>query len=92
VERARIVLLANAGRTDQRIAEALRPRTARVSKWRQRGAKRLGGLGEAARSGKPAKYDQATEKCAGFSAVTTSACISTDPEFRPKAADVVGLY
>lgn len=36
VERARIIQLANAGRTNQQIAEALRTRTARVSKWRQR--------------------------------------------------------
>src|SRR5438309_6499882 len=63
VERARIVLLANAGRTNQQIAELLHTRTARVSKWRQRfGAKRLEGLGDEARSGKPAKYDLATEK------------------------------
>jgi transposase len=63
VERARIVLLAHAGRTNQQIALALRTRTARVSKWRQRfGAKRLEGLGDAARSGKPTKYDQTTSK------------------------------
>src|SRR5580704_8108122 len=63
VERARIIQLANVGRTNQQIAEALRTRTARVSKWRQRfGTKRLEGLMDAARSGKPAKYDQATEK------------------------------
>src|SRR5437588_12460873 len=63
VERAKIVLLANAGRTNRQIAEALRTRTARVSKWRQRfGTKRLEGLSDGARSGKPAKYDQATDK------------------------------
>lgn len=63
VERARIVLLANAGRTNQQIADALQTRTARVSKWRQRfGARRLEGLGDAVRSGKPAQYDQSTEK------------------------------
>jgi transposase len=60
---AKIVLLANTGRTNQQIAEALRTRTARVSKWRQRfGVKRLAGLADAARSGKPAKHRQATEK------------------------------
>ena len=63
VERARMVLLANAGRSNQQIADVLHTRTARVSKWRQRfGAKRLEGLGDAARSGKPAKYDRNTEK------------------------------
>lgn len=133
VERARIIQMANAGRTNQQIAEALRTRTARVSKWRQRfGAKRLEGLSDAARSGKPAKYDQSTEKrvlalldepapkgysqwngrllSEALSGVSKdqvwrvlrrhdiclerrrSWCISTDPEFGPKAADVVGLY
>ena len=63
VERARIVLLANEGRTNQQIADALETRTARVSKWRQRfGARRLSGLSDAGRSGKPAQYDVGTEK------------------------------
>jgi transposase len=133
VERARIILLAHAGQTNQQIAEALRTRTARVSKWRQRfAAKRLQGLGDGARSGKPARYDQRTEKAVltlldepapkGYSKWNgrllaeslpdvskdqvwrilrrhdiclqrrRSWCISTDPEFGPKAADVVGLY
>ena len=133
VERARIILLANEGRTNQQIADALHTRTARVSKWRQRfGARGLAGLGDAERSGKPAKYDQTTEKRVlalldqpapkGYSqwnggllakalpAVSKdqvwrilrrhdiclerrrSWCISTDPEFGPKAADIVGLY
>jgi transposase len=133
VERAKIVLLAGSGQTNQQIAETLKTRTARVSKWRQRfGAKRLEGLGDAARSGKPAKYDQTTEKRVlalldepapeGYAKWNgrlvaealpdvskdqvwrilrrhdiclerrRSWCISTDPEFGPKAADVVGLY
>ncbi len=133
VERASMILLANAGRTNQQIADALHTRTARVSKWRQRfRSNRLEGLGDAARSGKPAKYDQNTEKRVlalldkpapkGYAqwngrllaeALTgvsrdqvwrilrrhdiclerrRSWCISTDPEFGPKAADVVGLY
>lgn len=133
VERARIILLANQGRTNQQIATTLKTRTARVSKWRQRfGAKRLSGLGDAARSGKPATYDASTEKRVlalldepapkGYSQWNgpllakalrdvskdqvwrilrshdiclerrRSWCISTDPEFGPKAADVVGLY
>src|SRR5580698_2710428 len=133
VERARIIQLANVGRTNEQIAETLHTRTARVSKGRQRfGAKRLEGLGDAVRSGKPAKYDQSTEKrvlslldepapkgYAGWNGRLLaqalpdvskdqvwrilrrhdiclerrrSWCISTDPEFGPKAADVVGLY
>lgn len=133
VERARIVLLANEGRTNQQIATELHTRTARVSKWRQRfGAQRLAGLGDAERSGKPAKYDADTEKQVlqlldqappkGYAQWNgkllskalpdvskhqvwrilrrhdiclerrRSWCISTDPEFGPKAADVVGLY
>ncbi len=133
VERARIVLLANEGRTNQQIADHLHTRTARVSKWRQRfGKHRLAGLVDAARSGKPARYDETTEKRVltlldqpppkGYSQWNgnrlaealpdvsrhqiwrilrrhdiclerrRSWCISTDPEFGPKAADVVGLY
>ena len=133
VERARIILLANEGRTNQQIANELDTRTARVSKWRQWfGAQRLAGLGDAARSGKPLKYDASTEKrvlelldkehprgygqwngkllSQALPGVSThqvwrilrrhniclerrrSWCISTDPEFGPKAADVVGLY
>jgi transposase len=133
VERARIILLADEGRTNEQIASALETRTARVSKWRQRfGAKRLAGLADAARSGKPAKYDQDTEKSVlrllaepppkGYSQWNgrllaealpniskdqvwrilrrhdiclerrRSWCISTDPEFGPKAVDIVGLY
>jgi transposase len=133
VERARIILLANEGRSNEQIAQTLKTRTARVSKWRQRfGANRLAGLGDAARSGKPAKYDQDTEKrvlalldgpppkgysqwngrllAEAFADISKdqvwrilrkhdiclerrrSWCISTDPEFGPKAADIVGLY
>jgi transposase len=60
VERARIILLAREGRTNEQIATELRTRTAQVSKWRQRfGTHRLE---DAARSSKPATYDGATEK------------------------------
>ena len=59
VERARIILLAGEGRTNEQIAMSLKTRTARVSKWRQRfGVKRLASLSDAERSGKPAKYDE----------------------------------
>jgi transposase len=133
VERARIILLANDGQTNEQIAVELKTRTARVSKWRQRfGKDRLQGLGDAPRPGKPARYDAGTEKRVlhlldqpppkGYSQWNgarlaaalpdiskaqvwrilrrhdiclerrRSWCISTDPEFGPKAADVVGLY
>ena len=133
VERARIILLANQGKTNQQIAEQLQTRTARVSKSRQRFSQdRLTGLGDSARPGKPAKYNEAVEKrvlalldepapkgysqwngrllAEALSDVSKdqvwrilrrhniclerrrSWCISTDPEFGPKAADVVGLY
>jgi transposase len=133
VERSRIILLSSQGKTTRQIADQLHTRTARVSKWRQRFAiSRLDGLIDAARSGKPARYDAATEKRVltqldepppyGYSSWNgnrlaevlgdvskdqvwrilrkhniclqrrRSWCISTDPEFGPKAADVVGLY
>lgn len=133
VERARVILLADQGRTNQQIADQLNTRTARVSKWRQRfAASRVAGLQDAARSGKPAKYDESTEQrvlklldegppqgysqwngsllAARLGDVSKSQvwrvlrrhdiclqrrrswCISTDPEFGPKAADVVGIY
>lgn len=133
VERARMILPAQEGRTNQQIAQHLHTRPARVSKWRQRFAQhRLAGLGDAARPGKPARYDRSTEQqvlalldkpapkgyarwngrllAEALSDVSKdpvwrilrrqdiclerrrSWCISTDPEFGPKAADVVGLY
>lgn len=133
VERAQIILLLDQGLTTEQIAQRLRTRTARVSKWRQRFARdRLSGLTDAPRSGKPAKYGGEVEKRIlalldqsppeGYSSWNgtllaeslvdvskhqvwrvlrlhkiclqrrRSWCISTDPEFVPKAADVVGLY
>ena len=133
VERAKVILLANQGKSNLEIAEHLKTRTARVSKWRQRfGQRRLDGLQDAERSGRPAHYDKATEKrvltmldeappkgygkwsgallADGLGDVSDdqvwrvlrkhdvclqrrrSWCISTDPEFGPKAADIVGLY
>ena len=133
VERARIVLLAHEGRTNEQIAKQLDTRTARVSKWCRRFRKdRLAGLADAARPGKPAHYDKSTERRVlglldeappkGYSQWNgnrlaealgdvskaqvwrilrrhdiclqrkRSWCITTDAEFGPKAADVVGLY
>jgi transposase len=132
-ERARIVLLASQGQSTSQIAQGLRTRPARVSKWRQRFAqRRLEGLQDAARAGKPHRYDATTEKRvleqldqappSGHSTWTgrlvaqalgnvskhqvwrvlrdkgvslqrrRSWCISTDPAFASKAADVIGLY
>ncbi len=133
VKRARIILLAHQGRSTTQIAQELRTRPARVSRWRQRFARdRLEGLQDQARSGKPHRYDRATEQQIlsrldspppqGQATWTGSSlaealgnvsehqvwrvlrshgvllqrrrswCISTDPEFATKAADVIGLY
>jgi transposase len=132
-ERAQIVLLASQGQSTVQIADSLRTRPARVSKWRQRFARhRLEGLHDRSRSGKPRRYDPNTEKRVlkqldqppppGHSTWTggllagalgdvskdqvwrvlrrrgislrrrRSWCISTDPAFAPKAADIIGLY
>jgi len=128
-ERARIVLLASQGQSTSQIAQGLRTRPARVSKWRLRFTRRrLEGLQDAARPGKPRRYDASTEKRvldqldqappSGYSTWTggliaqalgdvskhqvwrvlrdkgvslqrrRSWCISTDPAFARKAADV----
>jgi transposase len=63
VERAKVILLANQGKSNLEIAAHLKTRPARVSKWRQRfGERRLDGLQDAYRTGRPAHYDQAAEK------------------------------
>ncbi len=133
VERAKVILLANQGMANLEIAELLKTRPARVSKWRRRFAKqRLDGLVDASRRGRPAHYDQGTERRVltlldesppeGYGKWSGSLvaqelgdvsddqvwrilrkhdiclerrrswCISTDPEFGRKAADIVGLY
>jgi len=61
-ERAKIVLLAHEGKTNQEIAVELDTRTAR-SKWCRRfGKDGLASLSDAVRPGKPAHYDKATER------------------------------
>ena len=131
--RARIVLAAAAGESTTAIARELAVRTATVSTWRTRFAhKRLAGLRDAPRPGKPARYTQETERRvlamldqpppAGYASWNGSLvaqelgdvsadqvwrvlrrhrislqrrhswCVSTDPEFARKAADIVGLY
>lgn len=133
VERARVILLASQGQSTEQIAKALRTRSARVSKWRQRFAQqRLAGLQDAPRPGKPRHYDDTSERRIlaqldqlpppGYPSWSGSSlaealgdvsadevwrvlrkhgislqrrrswCISTDPEFAAKAADVIGLY
>ena len=63
VERAKVILLAHQGKSNLEIAKHLKTRPARVSKWRQRFAKgRIDSLRDADRKGRPAHYDQATEK------------------------------
>ena len=131
--RARIVLAAAAGASNLAIAEALRVRPARVSKWRVGFARAgLAGLFDAPRPGVKRRYDAATERrilarldappppghaswtgglvAAALGDVSASQvwrvlrrhgihlrrrrswCVSTDPEFAAKAADIVGLY
>ncbi len=133
VQRARIVLEAAAGKTTTEIAALLHVRTATVSTWRTRFRhRRVAGLGDAPRSGKPPVYDQSTERRVlkqldepppdGYTTWTGglvakalgdvsahqvwrilrqhdihlqrrhSWCLSTDPQFAQKAADIVGLY
>src|SRR5713226_7727102 len=63
VERALIILLSSEGYTVEEVAQRLNTRPARVSKWRQRFSKyRLFGLSDSQRTGKPATYDEQTEK------------------------------
>src|SRR5271167_4956674 len=63
VFRARIVLDASDGLSNAAIAAARKTRPATVSKWRNRFLRRrVEGLGDAPRSGKPARYDQNTER------------------------------
>ena len=63
VQRARIVLEAAAGRTTKEVAALLQVRPATVSRWRTRFAQhRMAGLADAPRTGKPAKYDETTER------------------------------
>jgi len=132
-ERAQMILLLDEGKTNAEVAERLRTRGARVSKWRTRFAgERLTGLADARRPGKPPRYDADTERRIlaalddpppkGHATWTgrllaqhlgdvpahhvwrvlrehqihlrrrRSWCVSTDPEFASKAADIVGLY
>ncbi len=133
VQRARIILAAAEGATNRVIGKRYQVKPSMVSKWRARFATHgLAGLADAPRSGKPAIYNQETERRilsklddpppSGYATwngplvsralgdVSTdqvwrilrkhkislerrrSWCISTDPEFVPKAADIVGLY
>lgn len=56
--RARIILWAAEGKENQRIAQLLKTRPARVCKWRRRFARqRLAGLEDAQRTGQPLRYD-----------------------------------
>ena len=133
VLRACMVLEAAAGKMTKEIAILLQVRPATVSKWRTRFARdRMAGLADAPRPGKPAIYDEMTERrilahldqpppegyttwtgrlvakaLVDVSAIQVwrvlqrhgihlqrrrSWCVSTDPQFTQKAADIVGLY
>lgn len=133
VERAKVILLLNQGVANVEVARRLKTRPARVSKWRRRFAeRRLDGLKDEDRKGRPSVYGQGTDNRilrlldqappSGYGKWSgpllaealgdvsddqvwrilrkydiclerrRSWCISTDPEFGPKAADIVGLY
>lgn len=63
VMRSRIILLAADGLQTHEIAARLSIRPTTVSTWRKRFAeRRLDGLCDAARSGKPRRYDEQTER------------------------------
>src|SRR6201984_1402333 len=62
-QRAQIVLLASEGLTNKEIAERLRTRSARVSKWRTRfAAEGANGLCDDFRPGVTPRYDETTEQ------------------------------
>lgn len=131
--RARVILDLADGFSNDQVAGRRQTRPATVSKWRGRFARsRLAGLEDAARAGKPRRYDEGTRdrilaaldeapprgyvrwngrllarrlkdvsehhvwrvlRERGISLERRrSWCISTDPYFARKAADVVGLY
>jgi len=133
--RARIVLMAAAGKSTEQIASALSTRRARVAKWRVRFARnRLAGLQDTPRPGRAPELrypEETTDRIlkklnqsppSGYSCWNggllaealgdvspdkvwqvlrqqkislqrrQSWCVSTDPEFAQKAADIVGLY
>ena len=133
VLRSKIILLAAEGLLNKEISERMQVRQATVSEWRTRfAAKRLEGLQDSPRSGKPRRYNEHTERRilnqldekppAGHVTWTGrlvakalddvsehqvwrvlrkhgihlqrrhSWCVSTDPQFAEKAADIVGLY
>jgi transposase len=133
VLRSKIILMAAEGLSTTEISKRLEVRAATVSEWRTRfAAKRLEGLQDAPRPGKPKRYDDNTElrilkqldedpppghatwtgnlvakalgdvsdhqvwrvlrKHAIHLQRRHSWCISTDPQFAEKAADIVGLY
>ena len=97
-ERARIILLAAQGRSNLEIAAQLGTRPARVSKWRTRFARqRLAGLAdELLAQALGDVSDQQVWRVLRRRGISLrrrrSWCVSTDPEFARKAADIVGLY
>lgn len=133
VQRADIILRAEAGESDTAVAESLGISNITVAKWRKRYINEgLEGLYDRPRSGKPPKYDPVGTKNAIISTLEKppplgqatwdgpalsvalnistdkvyrilreqgiclkrrrSWCVSKDPNFTEKAADVVGLY
>src|SRR5271157_4686984 len=97
-ERARMVLAAANGQSTIEIARTQRRRPATVSKWRVRFSQAgLTGLQDAPRPGAVPRYDENTRRrVLGTQGIhlqrRRSWCISTDPQFAAKAADIVALY
>lgn len=132
-DRARIILWSAAGSPREKVAAQVGVTLAVVTKWRKRFVRDgIEGLCDLARSGKPAQYNEDTEKRIlaildkdppkGFTRWNGplvakelgdisvhqiwrvlrekgislerrhSWCVSTDPEFAAKAADIIGLY
>src|ERR1039457_6857741 len=89
MQRARILLGAAAGQENQALAATLKLPPATVGRVRQRfAAQRLGALADA-----PDHQVWRVLRQRGISLPRRrSWCVSTDPEFDRKAADIVGLY
>jgi len=133
VLRSNIILMASNGLSTKEISQKLNVRPTTVSQWRNRFAqKRMEGLQDSSRSGKPKIYNKDVElrilkkldetPPSGYATWTGklvshalgdvsehqvwrvlrhhgihlqrrhSWCISTDPQFAEKAADIIGLY
>src|SRR5229473_957986 len=86
VERAKIVLACLEGKRNDAVGREFGVRANTVGLWRKRfAATGLAGLRDRARPGKTPKYGADLRR-------RRSWCVSTDPQFATKAADIIGLY